>query len=123
MIDTLLSFHILESVMTENIDDCRPTCPPKRARPKAHPEHVAAFKALAHLDRLRVVFCLVQANKPLPVNEIQSILGLPAPTLSHHLDQLERAGLIQRERNERFIFSSVRRDMVADLVRLLTTCC
>lgn len=123
MIDMLFRFHNLENVMTKDVDDCSPVCAPKPARPKARPEHVAAFKALAHLDRLRVVFCLVQANKPLPVNEIQAALGLPAPTLSHHLDHLERAGLILRERNERFIFSSVRRDMIADLVRLLTSCC
>jgi ArsR family transcriptional regulator len=106
-----------------DVDTCAPVCAPKRTSPTARPEDVAAFKALAHLDRLRVFFCLVQADKPLPVNEIQSLLDLPWPTLSHHLDHLERAGLINRERNERFIFSSVRRDMVADLVRLLTTCC
>jgi DNA-binding transcriptional ArsR family regulator len=105
------------------MDSCAPTCAPKRSSPKARPKDVVAFKALAHLDRLRVFFCLVQAEKPLPVTEIQGLLELPWPTLSHHLDQLERAGLIDRERNERFIFSSVRRDTVTDLVRLLTTCC
>ena len=105
------------------ITPCRPACARKRSSPRARPTDVAAFKALAHLDRLRVFFCLVQAGKPLPVNEVQSLLALPWPTLSHHLDQLERAGLIERERNERFIFSTVRRDMVADLVRLLTACC
>jgi ArsR family transcriptional regulator len=108
---------------TVDQDICVTDCTRKRTAPKARPKDVAAFKALAHLDRLRVFFCLVQASKPLPVNEIQSLLDLPWPTLSHHLDHLERAGLIDRERNERFIYSSVRRDTLTDLVRLLTTCC
>ncbi len=89
----------------------------------ASKDHVLAFKALAHPDRLRVFFHLVQAGKPLPAGDVQEALDLPGPTLSHYLDQLERAGLIERERQERFILSSVRRDTVSSLVRLLTACC
>lgn len=85
--------------------------------------HVAAFKALAHPGRLKVFFYLVQAGKELPANAIQSALRLPAPTLSHHLDSLDRAGLIERRKEEKFIYSIVRRDTVSDLVRLLTACC
>ena len=98
-------------------------CPPKPAKLIATAEHVAALKALAHLGRLRVFFHLVHAGRPLPANEIQSAVGLPGPTLSHHLEQLEKVGLIERVRRERFILSSVRREMVSDLVRLLTACC
>ena len=96
-------------------------CPP--AALVASPKHVAAFKALAHSGRLKVFFYLVQVGKELPVNEIQSALRLPAPTLSHHLDSLEKSGLISRRKEEKFIFSIVRRDTVSDLVRLLTACC
>ncbi|MCW8130925.1 MAG: winged helix-turn-helix transcriptional regulator [Planctomycetota bacterium] len=98
-------------------------CPPNARRLQATPEHVNAFKALAHEGRLRVFFYLVRANKPVPANEVQAELELPAPTLSHHLDDLERAGLIERERRERYILSSVNRAMVVELVRLLTACC
>jgi ArsR family transcriptional regulator len=86
-------------------------------------EHVAALKSLAHLGRLRVFFHLVRAKRPLPANEIQSAIRLPAPTLSHHLESLERSGLIERVRKDRFVLSSVRREMVIELVRLLTACC
>jgi ArsR family transcriptional regulator, arsenate/arsenite/antimonite-responsive transcriptional repressor len=85
--------------------------------------HVTAFKALAHAGRLKVFFHLVRVGRELPANEIQSALRLPAPTLSHHLDSLEKAGLIERRRQDRFIYSCVRRDTVTDLVRLLTACC
>ena len=98
-------------------------CPPKTKAIEAKPEHVEALKALAHIDRLRVFFHLVRADKPLPANVIQAALDLPAPTLSHHLESLEHAGLVTRERQERFVLSSVRRDMVVELVRILTACC
>ena len=98
-------------------------CPPKAKGLTAKPEHVDALKALAHLGRLKVFFHLVQTSEPQPVGEIQAALKLPAPTLSHHLEHLERAGLIARRKEDRFIYSEVRRDIVSDLVRLLTACC
>jgi DNA-binding transcriptional ArsR family regulator len=55
--------------------------------------------------------------------QVQEALGIPGPTLSHHLEQLRRAGLIQARRQERFIYYSIGSAMVTDLVRLLTACC
>lgn len=89
----------------------------------AKPEHVDALKALAHAGRLDVFFTLVRARTELAAGEIQEKLGIPAPTLSHHLDQLRRAGLVKSRREERFIHYSVDPTMVNDLVRLLTACC
>ncbi len=89
----------------------------------ANPEHVDAFKALAHPGRLDVFFSLVKARREMPAGEIQEALDIPGPTLSHHLDQLRRAGLIKARRQERYIYYSVGAPMVTDLVRLLTACC
>jgi ArsR family transcriptional regulator, arsenate/arsenite/antimonite-responsive transcriptional repressor len=89
----------------------------------ATPEHVEAFKALAHPGRLEVFFTLVKARREMAAGEIQQALDLPGPTLSHHLDQLRRAGLVSARRQERFIYYSVGTKMVTDLVRLLTACC
>jgi len=89
----------------------------------AAPEHVEAFKALAHPGRLGVFFALVKARGELSAGEVQDALGLPGPTISHHLDQLRRAGLIVARREERFIYYAVGGQMVTDLVRLLTACC
>jgi ArsR family transcriptional regulator len=85
--------------------------------------HVEAFKALAHLTRLQVFFVLVRAGREVSVGEIQEAVGVPGPTLSHHLDQLRRAGLVESRKEERYIYYSVRRDQVTSLVRLLTACC
>ena len=93
------------------------------ARVQAREEHVEAFKALAHLSRLQIVFFLVRAGRELAAGEIQAELEIPAPTLSHHLDVLRRAGVVQSRREERFIYYAIRPDTVSDLVRLLTACC
>jgi ArsR family transcriptional regulator, arsenate/arsenite/antimonite-responsive transcriptional repressor len=89
----------------------------------AAPEHVDALKALAHPGRLDVFFTLVKARRELAAGEVQEALGIPGPTLSHHLERLRRAGLVQARRQERFIYYSVGSAMVNDLVRLLTACC
>jgi DNA-binding transcriptional ArsR family regulator len=85
--------------------------------------HVEAFKALAHLRRLQIFFHVVRAGRELSAGEIQEALGVPGPTLSHRLDQLRRAGLLQSRKQERYVFYSVNRPIVTDLVRLLTACC
>jgi DNA-binding transcriptional ArsR family regulator len=92
-------------------------------RLEATAEHAEAFKALAHLTRLQVFFFLVRAKQEVAVGEIQEALAVPAPTLSHHLDLLRRAGLVRSRRENRHIYFSVNRELVIDLVRLLTACC
>jgi DNA-binding transcriptional ArsR family regulator len=92
-------------------------------RLEAREEHVDAFKALAHLTRLQIFFLLVKAGREVPAGEIQAELEIPAPTLSHHLDLLRRAGLVQSRREERYVYYSPRSEMVTQLVRVLTACC
>jgi ArsR family transcriptional regulator, arsenate/arsenite/antimonite-responsive transcriptional repressor len=93
------------------------------ARLEAQEAHVEAFKALAHLTRLQIFFLLVKAGREVPAGEIQAALDIPAPTLSHHLDLLRRAGLVQSRREERYVYYSTRPEMVTQLVRVLTACC
>ena len=93
------------------------------AQLEASQEHVEAFKALAHLTRLQVFFFLVRAGKEMSVGEIQAEVEIPGPTLSHHLDQLRRAGLVESRKEERYVYYFVKRDQVTALVRLLTACC
>ena len=93
------------------------------ARLEATDLHVEAFKALAHMTRLQVFFLLVRAGREVPAGEIQETVEVPGPTLTHHLDILRRAGLVQNRREERYVYYSVRRDTATALVRLLTACC
>jgi len=85
--------------------------------------HVEAFKSLAHPTRLEIFFFLVRRRAEVPAGEIQAELEIPGPTLSHHLDLLRRAELIQSRKEERFVYYSTRPEMVSELVRLLTACC
>ena len=85
--------------------------------------HAEAFKALAHLSRLQIFFTLVRADGELSVGEIQEAVEIPGPTLSHHLDALRRAGLVESRKEERYIYYTVQRETATTLARLLTACC
>jgi DNA-binding transcriptional ArsR family regulator len=60
--------------------------------------------ALAHETRLEVFRLLVrQGPSGMPAGDIAQRLAVPPPTLSFHLKELERAGLIQATRQHRQI--------------------
>ena len=93
------------------------------ARLHATEQHVEAFKSLAHRTRLEIFFFLVRQKGEVAVGDIQAELEIPGPTLSHHLDLLRRAGLVQSRREGTFVYYSTKSEMVSELVRLLTSCC
>jgi DNA-binding transcriptional ArsR family regulator len=93
------------------------------AKLQATDRHVEAFKSLAHPTRLQIFFFLVRQQGEVAAGEIQAELEIPGPTLSHHLDLLRRAELVQSRKEERFVYYSTRPEMVSELVRLLTACC
>ena len=65
---------------------------------------IDALGALAHETRLAVFRLLVKAGpEGMIAGAIAEHLGVPPSTLSHHLATLERAGLIQSERESRLI--------------------
>jgi hypothetical protein len=53
LIDMISLFHKFEIMITSDIDPCTSVCASKRVLPEARIEHVAAFKALAHLASIR----------------------------------------------------------------------
>lgn len=57
------------------------------------------LEAIGNPTRLRVYRALVRAgNDGLPVGRLQTKLGIPASTLSHHLQRLIATGLVTQER-------------------------
>ena len=83
------------------------------------------FTALGHPGRLAVFRMLMrlapQGGRP---TEIAGALGLKPNTLSHHLDALERCGLIQSARQGRSLFYAVDLTRTAGLVDyLVNDCC
>ena len=82
------------------------------------------FAALGHEVRLEIVRRLLAAHpRGMVAREIQHELNIPPSTLSHHLDLLRRADLVQSRREGTFIYYSPKPDTVTELVRLLTACC
>ena len=62
------------------------------------------FAALGHEARLRIVRELLAAHPTgLVVGEIQEAIDIPSSTLSHHLDALRHQGLVEQEREGRFL--------------------
>jgi DNA-binding transcriptional ArsR family regulator len=85
---------------------------------------IEAFSALAQEHRLKV-FRLLILEEPsgLPAGQIARRVGLPPSTLSHHLANLERAGLLRSWRIERHIYYAVDIEGTRRLVSFLTEDC
>jgi ArsR family transcriptional regulator len=86
---------------------------------------VAALAALAQAQRLRVYRALVGAGPGgLTPGALAATLGLPPSTLSFHLKELARAGLISAERDGRhLIYRPCVGQMNALLGYLTDHCC
>ncbi len=89
------------------------------------PAVVAALGALAQEHRLAVFRLLVRAGqRGLAAGAIAEALGLPNSSLSFHLAQLTRAGLIRQERRSRsLIYTADYRAMDALVGFLTENCC
>jgi DNA-binding transcriptional ArsR family regulator len=86
---------------------------------------IEALAALAQETRLDIFRLLVQAGPDgLPAGHIGERLGLPAPTLSFHLNQLRHAGLVMPRRDGRSIIYAADYAAMNGLMAFLTeNCC
>jgi DNA-binding transcriptional ArsR family regulator len=84
----------------------------------------AVFAALANDLRLAVFRLLIGvAPEGLPAGQIAERLRVPASTLSTHLAQLERAGLLQSRREQQRILYAVDTQGTRNLVGFLVNDC
>lgn len=89
------------------------------------PSAIAALGALAQEHRLALFRLLVQAGEDgMPAGAIAAALGVPNSSLSFHLAQLSRAGLVRQRRQHRsIIYSADYGTMNALVGYLLENCC
>ncbi len=89
------------------------------------PTAISALAALAQEHRLALFRLLVQAgDKGMPAGVIAEALGIPNSSLSFHLAQLSRAGLVRQQRQHRsIIYSADYAAMNALMGYLMENCC
>jgi ArsR family transcriptional regulator len=85
---------------------------------------VAALAALAQETRLSVFRLLVQAGPDgMPPGLIGKQLEVPPATLSFHLKELSRSGLVSSRQDGRFVYYTVDFEHMAALMTFLTNNC
>lgn len=91
--------------LVQEIDDC---CPVLLEAPLSEEEAAtlaAALKVLADPARLRLVSLIAaQPGAEACVCNLTGPLGLGQPTVSHHLNVLQRAGILTREQRGRWAY-------------------
>lgn len=73
------------------------------------------LKALADPTRLRVVKAL--QSGPMSVSDLAILLETEVASASHHLRVLYHAGIVTTERDGRFIYYSLNRELIGERVR------
>jgi ArsR family transcriptional regulator, arsenate/arsenite/antimonite-responsive transcriptional repressor len=86
---------------------------------------VTALAALAQETRLSIFRLLVEAGpEGVSAGRIGDSLDVPAATLSFHLKELARAGLVSARQERQFIYYAVDFEHMAELMAFLTqNCC
>ncbi len=87
---------------------------------------VKVFKALSNLNRLELYLQIVKKHGAsyetscgCLVSDIAKSLNIGAPTVSHHLKELDNAELIFTERKGKYLVAKVNEDMVNEVNELL----
>jgi DNA-binding transcriptional ArsR family regulator len=96
---------------------------------KQEAEQIARFAdmlaAMGAEARLRIIRLLLSAHpQGMVVGEIQTELGIPASTLSHHLDKLKNEDLVKVQRESTFLRYIANTAALQDLLNFLyAECC
>ena len=81
--------------------------------------------AMGNEPRLRIIRLLLSAHPVgMVVGEIQAELGIPASTLSHHLEKLKNKDLVKVRRESTFLRCSANAEALQELLTFLyAECC
>ncbi len=77
------------------------------------------FKALNDPARREILKLL--RKRDMTAGDIAAKFDMTAPSISHHLDKLKRAGLVTTVRQGQFILYSINTTVVDDLIRYILT--
>ncbi len=88
-------------------------------------QYADMMAALGTESRLRIIRLLLSAHPDgLVVGEIGATLGIPASTLSHHLEKLKNEGLVKVRRESTFLRYSANTETLQEILAFLfAECC
>jgi ArsR family transcriptional regulator, arsenate/arsenite/antimonite-responsive transcriptional repressor len=85
---------------------------------------ISTLSALGQETRLAIFTMLAQEDCPgLSAGDIGEKLNIPLPTLSYHLGQLKRAGLLNSRRHARTVMYSANHNAIDGLIAHLVKSC
>lgn len=83
------------------------------------------LKALSHPKRLELYFKIAEKNETdfeagceCFVTDMIHALKLGAPTISHHIKELENAGLITTERKGKYLSATIKEETLAEVNKI-----
>ena len=85
------------------------------------------LKALSHPKRLELYFKIAEQNEAdfetdcaceCFVTDMINLLKLGAPTISHHIKELENAGLITTERRGKYLSAKIKEDTLREVNKI-----
>jgi ArsR family transcriptional regulator len=82
-------------------------------------QFVKIARALAEPRRVRILKQLGESHAPTPCSAVTLNGEVSAPTVSHHLKELENAGLLQISRQGKFASLTLKRDILNSYLSLL----
>ena len=96
-----------------------------RSKPDEVVRFADMFSAMGTEPRLRIIRLLLSAHpEGMVVGEIGDELGIPASTLSHHLDKLKNEDLVQVRREGTFLHYTANTGALQELLGFLyAECC
>jgi ArsR family transcriptional regulator len=95
-----------------------PTSSPSARLTRAR--RTAILKALADPKRFEVLERIAKASCPMGCSVLRPALAISPATLSHHIKELENAGLIQVTREGKFHYLALRPGILDALIACLT---
>src|SRR5580698_9006698 len=91
----------------------------KKAARLTRARQTAIFKALADPHRFELLLKIAKAGCPLGCAQALAALPISAATLSHHIKELETAGLIHDRREGKLHFLTLRPGVLQGIVAIL----
>lgn len=92
----------------------------ERFKALSNPHRLALFQRLVHCCEPGTA-CSLEHASCLSVGQLGEKVNIAPSTLSHHLKELNRAGLVQMERRGKQVFCWVEASTLQNLARLFTT--